>query len=901
MAMAASMAAVRDAALRRAREDVAGEPLLRTKVSIPDVPCWAVSRPRIDERIAEGVRGPLTVVTGPPGAGKTMAMAAWAAKNGSRPVAWVTLDGYDNQPASFWSYLVEALREAGVDVSRAAPALAQGEPMGHALLLRLAAALATNDPPAILVLDDLHLVTEPATLAGLDYVLRNARPGLRVVAASRIDPLLPLHRYRLTGDLTEIRAGDLAFSVPEAAMLMAQHGVSLPAESLELVTKRNEGWAAGLRMAAISMDGHPDPEQFVKNLAADDSAIAGYLVEEVLNAQPAAARDLLLATSICDRVNADIAGELAGDENAAGALWALAQANAFVEPIGSGWYRYHSMFADVLRLKLRRENPHRLADLHRRAARWYQRNGILADAVRHAEQAGDWPLAARIVIDELAVGQLIEPDGSAPFAETFRRMPDGQAQPQPMLASAAVALAAAADPAGEAALAAAEQSLAQLPDDQQAPSRLAAAIIRLTVARRRGDLDAAADAAARAELLLAAIAEGVRARHPGAGAQVMLGRGAVELWSGKLDTAAAILASAAAAAPRGSYEAAACHGYLALTEALRGELSRAAALAVAGALPRADRRARRLSPAAAVALAYVDVERGELTGARGRLRSAGAALRAHPDKLIGAVAYLVAARASLAEGRADVAAGMAERGRKGWSPPPWLDRMLTLAESQAHAAAGDSAAAIDAASRAGAGSSLDAAIVLARAWLVAGNIEAAGRALADRGETPPGAAEDRILLDAWLTDAHISYRRGDPARVRRSLEHALRLGERQQLRLPFAMERAWIRPALRRHPELAQAHRDLLGPGLAGPVPVPATPAAAGQPAPEVVERLSNRECDVLRLASAMLTTAEIAADLCISVNTVKTYLKSIFRKLGVAHRGEAVRRARQLDLLGPV
>ena len=232
-----------------------------------------------------------------------------------------------------------------------------------------------------LVLDDLHLVADAGLMDGLQYLLRNARPGLRLVICSRTDPLLPLHRYRLAGELTEIRACELAFSVPEAGLLMAQHGITLPPKTLELLTELDEGWAAGLRLAAISLGDHPDPGQFIKELAAENSAVAGYLIEEALNNQPPEIRDLLLRTSILDRVNSGVASELTSHEQAASTLAALARTNAFVQPLGNGWYRYHSLFAEVLRLKLRLECPGEVPDLHRRAARWYQVNGMLLDAV----------------------------------------------------------------------------------------------------------------------------------------------------------------------------------------------------------------------------------------------------------------------------------------------------------------------------------------------------------------------------------------------------------------------------------------------------------------------------------------------------------------------------------------
>jgi ATP/maltotriose-dependent transcriptional regulator MalT len=264
----------------------ASDAVLASQITVPGVPGWAVPRPRITRLIAEGVRWcPLTVVTGPPGAGKTMALALWAAAEPG-PVAWAGLDGYDNRPGVFWSCVLAALRRCGVAVPKARPAAAQGQAVDHVFLLGLASALAAADPPVDLVLDDLHLLADPKVLDGLDYVRRNTGPGLRLVVSSRRDPLLPLHRYRLAGQVAEIRVSDLAFSTAETEAALAQHGVTLSAGALECLTRRTEGWAAGIRLAALSLGTHPDPDQFARELAAEDSALTRYQVEEVLNAQP---------------------------------------------------------------------------------------------------------------------------------------------------------------------------------------------------------------------------------------------------------------------------------------------------------------------------------------------------------------------------------------------------------------------------------------------------------------------------------------------------------------------------------------------------------------------------------------------------------------------------------------
>ncbi len=899
----AVLVARRAGARARQPEVSPGDPVLAAKITAPGVPGWAVPRPRITELIGQGIRScPLTVVTGPAGAGKTMALALWAAAEPGA-VAWVGLDGYDNRPGVFWSYAAAALRRAGVAVPKALRAAARGRAAGHGFLVRLASALAAQDPPVTLVLDDLHLLTGPPVLDELDFVLRNAGPGLRLVVSSRMDPPLRLHRYRLAGQLTEIDGSDLAFSVAEAGLLMARHGCTLSADSLACLTRQTEGWAAGLRLAAMSMDIHPDPDHFVTELITEDSAVTGYLVDEVLNTQSPQVRDVLLSTSILEHVSAESAGELIGDEQAGAILPALARANAFVQPIGCGWYRYHTLFAEMLRLKLSREHPDRIAPLHRRAARWYERNGQLTDAVRHAAQASDWPLAARMVVGGLAISEIIEPSGSPSLAEAFASMPRGQAwtEPEPYLVSAAVALSMGRPESSIAVLDAAECILERLPAGQQAAGQLAAAMIRLPASLRTGDLEAAAAAATRAEVLVNRVSDERSARHRQIRARVLSSRGAVELWAGHLDEAARVFDSGAAAAASGQEdERASCLGHLALVEALRGRLSRAGELAAqataAAAVGEQRPGVQRPNPAALAALAWVHVEHNELRRARNRLKQVDAALGVSPNKLIRAVAFLVAARSALAEGDPEAAAQFVARARSGWPVPAWLDHQLSLDESRACLAAGDIEAALAAAKRAGSDSSLETAATLAHAWVAAGDAANARRAL-EPALAAPGVVPERVRLQALLADARLSYGTGDPARGHRSLASALRLAGPEQLRLPFVIERAWIGPALRRDSELAHAYQHLLAPILRHDHP-PAPPEILDQATILVVEPLTGRELEVLRHVSGVLRNPEIASEMHISLHTVKAHLKHIYRKLAATHRGEAVRRARQLGLI---
>ena len=882
----------------------AGIPILAARITVPSVPGWAVPRPRITTLIAEGARRcPVTIVTGPPGAGKTTALALWAAAEPGT-VSWISLDDFNNQSGAFWSYAVAALGRSGVALPKVLSAASRRRLADHTFLVRLASLLSAQNPPVSLVVDDLHVLTEPTVLTELDFVLRNAQPGLRLVVSSRADPLLPLHRYRLAGELAEIRASDLAFSTAEARLLLARHSSALSADSLERLIRRTEGWAAGLRLAAISMDGHPDPDQFVKELITEDSALTGYLVEEVLKGASPEVREVLLSTSILEHVNAELASELTGNEQSGAILPAVARANAFVQPTGSGWYRYHTLLAEVLRLKLRRECPDRVAALHRRAARWYERNDMVSAAVQHATRAGDWQLAASIVIDALAISEVIEPRGIPSLAGEFRQMPCGEAWagPQPYLVAAAIELAAGRYDSFAAALDAGEGMLAPLPADEQAACRHAAAVIRLAASRRTGDLVSAAAAVTDAEALVSRMPEDKLAQHPEVRARVLADRGAIELWPGHLDEAVRFLDAGVAAATgtSGEHERAACLGHLALVEALRGRLRHAAQLAGQAAVALAADEQRpppqHPGPAALAALAWVHMERDERREAGRLLKQLDAALDVSPDKLTGAVANLIAACGALAEGHAEAAAQMVARARSGWSVPAWLDQWLSLVESRAYAAAGDIPAAAAAAERAGGDSSPEAAATLAHAWLAAGDGNNARLALASARQARNGEPE-RVCVQAWLADARLSYYSGDCARGRRSLAHALRLAEPEQLRLPFVLERGWLRPVLRRDPELADIHRHLFASARRHDRP-PALSGLSPEATAGVVEPLTERESEVLRHLAGMLTTAEVASKMCISINTVKARLKSIYRKLAVADRGEAIRRAWQLKLI---
>jgi LuxR family maltose regulon positive regulatory protein len=458
-----------------------------------------------------------------------------------------------------------------------------------------------------------------------------------------------------------------------------------------------------------------------------------------------------------------------------------------------------------------------------------------------------------MVVDGLAFGEILQPRGNQSLADEFASMPHGQAwtEPQPYLVSAAVALSAGRLESAVTALDASEMLFERLSAEQEGAARLAATMIRVAVSHRTGDLTAVAEAAANAEALVSRTSSDLLARHPAIRALVLSARGAAELWSGRFDEAARVLGSGvtAAAGSGQERERADCLSHLALVEALRDRLTSATKLAEKAIAARAGEgqqlQGRHPHPAALAALAWVHLEHYELREARARLKQLDAALGMSPDRLIGAVGCLVAARDGLVEGHPEVAARFVARARSGWAVPAWLERTLNLAESRALAAAGDIEAALAAAKRADCGSSPEAAVTLAHTWAAAGDDDDARRALAPVLAAHEGVPE-RVRLQACLVDAQLRYRSHDCARGRRSLGCALRLAEREQLRLPFAMERGWIGPVLRRDPELISAHHHLITPAV--PLArLPVRPDTPDEPAIPTAEPLTERELQVLR------------------------------------------------------
>ena len=362
-------------------EAVAGLTLLATKLYMPKWRSGLVSRPRLIAQLRQEAERKLTLVTAPAGFGKTTLLAEWlAATSGSEPSAgWVSLDPGDNDPGIFWAYVIAAVDRVRTGIGANALALLESaRPPGiEAILATLINDIAGDEHEIALVLDDVHVIDAQPIHEAIAYLVDHLPPNLRLVIASRSDPVLPLSRLRARGELTELRAVDLRFTPDEAAaFLNGMMGLDLSSDDVAALEARTEGWIAGLQLAALSMRGRADVSEFIAEFAGDDRYIVDYLVEEVLRRQPESVRDFLLQTAILERLNGPLCDAVTGRDDGRAMLESLERGNLFVVPLDSRrhWYRYHHLFADVLRAHLAEEYPDHSAALHRRAAEWYEQD-----------------------------------------------------------------------------------------------------------------------------------------------------------------------------------------------------------------------------------------------------------------------------------------------------------------------------------------------------------------------------------------------------------------------------------------------------------------------------------------------------------------------------------------------
>jgi LuxR family maltose regulon positive regulatory protein len=383
----------------------ARDQLLATKVNIPRTRPDRLARARLFQRLDEGMARALVLVCTPAGFGKTTLLAHWAT-NTNRAVAWLSLDPDDNDPARFWRYVVAALDRAREGLGeQLRPLLTAPTPLsGHGVVTALINQFQAQPDELALVLDDYHMIEEAAIHDSLGFLLRHLPPQLHLVVSSRSDPPLPQARLRVSGQLTELRAADLRFTPEEsAAFLQEVWKLDLSAQTVAALETRTEGWAVGLQLAALSLQGRPDPDRFLDAFTGTHRYVLDYLSEEVLGRLPDRVRAFLLETSILERLSGPLCDAVTGGSDCQGMLEELERANLFLVPLDEErrWWRLHHLFADLLRARLLQLQPDPVTELHRRAAAWCEQHGLIDDAIRHAVAAGEVPWATRLVEQHL--------------------------------------------------------------------------------------------------------------------------------------------------------------------------------------------------------------------------------------------------------------------------------------------------------------------------------------------------------------------------------------------------------------------------------------------------------------------------------------------------------------------
>jgi LuxR family maltose regulon positive regulatory protein len=431
----------------------------------------------------------VTIISAPAGSGKTSLLRTWADRPG-RPhrLAVVPLRRDQQDGQQFWLALLGAVRRTNGTAGRAEPPTATPDFNGQAMVDRVLAELADNGDAIIVVIDDLHELHSPEAFDQLTSLLTNLPPHVHAVLTTRHDLRLRLHRLRLAGELAEIRAADLRFTERETRELLDAAGIALSEGAAARLHQRTEGWAAGLRLAALSLAVHPDPERFVAEFSGSERTVAEYLIAEMLERRPVDVQQLLLRTSLLDQVNGELADLLTGRNGSERLLLELEDANAFVVSVDveRTWFRYHHLFADLLRLELRRTWPEEVPALHRRAAGWFLSQGMVAEAIRHTQAAGDWSDAARLLADHAFSLML---DGQAQTLQALlRAFPQGADHPGLALVHASVDVVQGRLDETAAHLAVAETYALTASPDRLPRLRVALALVKLSLARRRGHL-----------------------------------------------------------------------------------------------------------------------------------------------------------------------------------------------------------------------------------------------------------------------------------------------------------------------------------------------------------------------------------------------------------------------------
>lgn len=905
--------------------------LLSTKLYIPRPWPSLVSRQRLTERMNAGLDKKLTLVSAPAGFGKTTLLSEWI-PDSPRCVTWLSLDEGDNDPTRFWTYMLASLRQIDPGLGQGALALLQSPqaPPITAILTALINDIAAFPDKFATVLDDYHVVDSQPIDTALTFLIDHLPENFHLVITTRVDPALPLARLRARDQLAEFRANDLRFTADESAAFLTQAmGLSLSAQEVYALETRTEGWIAGLQLAALSMQGRDDLPNYIADFTGSHRYILDYLIDEVLERRPKGTRNFLLQTSILDRLCGPLCDAVTGQSQGQASLERLEEANLFLLPLDEEriWYRYHHLFADVLRNRLQAASSSTkrvvtVAEMHRRASAWFEQEGLIDEAIRHALAAPDFERAARLVEDNSIT--MLQRSEILLIRAWLEQLPDElvRTRPRLILAHGWTLVVTGHVQAFEQWMAAPQARAALAAPDLHADILGELALIRATLARFQREDARALDLAQQALALLSDDDRGLQA-----GAMYTIG--VAHLRQGDLAAAsqAFIETVRLGEAKGGPYMAMIALQELSEIQIKQGQLSQATQTGQR-AMSMADRWGWQAMPAAGMAHIYLGqvlYERNDLDAATKALSHGVDLLLSSIEQFILAQGYATLARAKLASGDPEGALATLQKGKDWFTQTQVADT--------------------------GAGGLLALADV--RLWIGQGNLSAAARwaqschwrtedtylgylqavtlvrlRLAQSWREPQepfiyestqvinrlmAAAETNHwwgqVIELSLLHAQLCNIQGDKASMLVSLERALTLAEPEGYVRTFLDEGEPMQ-LLIDECRLAIAHRPsdgsrllaymdkLLSAFTAESLAPRLAPNSEQQPATSTLpEPISERELEVLHLIQAGFNNQEIAEQLVIAVSTVKTHINNLYGKFGVRSRTQAIAAARELGL----
>lgn len=911
-------------------------PLLHTKLYIPQLPSNHVARPHLIQKLNQGLKSKLTLVAAPAGFGKTSLLSEWVHQSAQR-IAWLSLDKDDNDLARFLLYVIAAIQEIderfGLELQTSLQA-PQPPPI-EILLTMLVNEIDTIEDDFYLVLDDYQVIKTPAIHNALNFILNHAPPHMHLIIASRADPFLPLPRFRARGQMIELRADDVRFTPREtAAYLNHVMGLGLSADHIASLQKRTEGWIAGLHLAALSMKGMENPAQFISTLIGDDRYIIDYLVDKVLAQRPSGTKEFLLKTSILERMNAPLCDAVTGQGNSKETLSALDQANLFIVPLDNRrhWYRYHRLFADLLRQRLDESYPpSEITCLHQLASRWYEQNDHLFKSIEHSLAAEDYKNATRLIergsVQIFATSQLVT------LTRIWDQIPQEHLLNQPKLCMifSWAWLATGHPNEADACLQLVERSIGARVKDLSAENKtgddlspevhgalVEISVVRAQIAINQGDIAKALKLSQLALPLLDDEKGPYLYNHPVVSRTVVnFSLGLAHEFMGELDAAEDALTEALdLGKEQGNFHiVSVAYGHLAKIHRIRGQIQSAEQLCKQGLLDLTEMAGGRtpMSGLLFSELGLIQYEQNDLKLAQDSFQEAINVAKpwAFWEGLI--PAYSGLARVRQAQGDTEGAfEALDELESLGKMSPEHVMPIVKSSRARLWASEGHLTDALDWVHAVGidVGDEISypqegdfilftRILIAAKRWDEADRLMGRLVTAAETGKRN-GRLIELLVLKAILLEAQ--SKREEALEV---ITRALELGEPNGYIRTFLDEGAAMVELLNRalsrgiEPDyvkvLLTVFRSETKHERRGTTDGDASIVLPPSP---LVEPLSDRELEVLRLLKTELSGPEIARELTIALSTMRTHTRNIFSKLNVSNRRAAVRRAEELELL---